>query len=321
MQNLNPMRTSFRGSSGPLGKVLPLLLVFTLLSCAKAVPAGDHAAFRGWMELPGDMESGSCGETVFVTHGMTVDGVGTRNYSCRWSFGDRLSLWVAYPLSSWNIGPKCGRTEDWGFDPQLPSDIQSDVTAFFSRGSDGRRYDRGHLMPSASRQGSFANNASTFRSTNISPQNHDFNVNVWQNLESLVREWARGCDTLYVITGCQTQGAVKHVTDRSGNQVTVPTSFYKAVLRYEAAAEEKYCGIGFFFDHEQYGLKENYRRTPSADIALSLAELESVLGYELFAGLGAAVGEETAARIKKRNPEDGPWWRGNSAGKSYITGL
>ena len=265
----------------------------------------------GWMELPDFDPAQFDGRYDYYNHHMKVGKVQTRSYSYLWSYDDRVSLWVAYPLSNWNIGANYGRSDAWAFDPNFSASKQSDVSKGFSNGSDGRRYDRGHMLPSASRQGSYANNAQTFYGTNMTPQFYGFNQNIWADLEIKVRNWASKSDTLYVITGCQVDGADSYVRDASANKVTIPVSYYKAVLRYKTSSTigyGNYAGCAFFFDHDEYSSASKYDRSISKSMAISISELEAKLGFRLFDALDEALGEDTAGKVKKQDPKSVDWW-------------
>ncbi|MBQ2538553.1 MAG: DNA/RNA non-specific endonuclease, partial [Bacteroidales bacterium] len=48
-------------------------------------------------------------------------------------------------------------------------------------------------------------------STNIVPQNSDFDGGLWMDLECEVRSWAGQSDTCYVVSGCITKDAKYYV--------------------------------------------------------------------------------------------------------------
>lgn len=295
--------------------VLPGVLALMMTSCGKYVPEGVNArpvwTARGWMELPQiDPERSDC---AFFTRDMHVGTSLTRNYSFYWDYSDRVSLWVAYPLSTWNMGSQVGRSQAFGFDPLLPAREQSDVSRGYSVGNDGLRYDRGHQIPSADRQGSYANNASTFYGTNMTPQSNAFNTGLWSNLESCVRKWASRSDTLYVVTGCVVErGMKKYVTDASDNKVAIPAAYWKALLRYSRPAgsdpASSFSACAFYFDHAEYGSGPKAALPVSSSLSIPVSDLEDILGCRLFVNLDAAVGAEAAAAIRRRDPAEDSWW-------------
>lgn len=264
-----------------------------------------------WMELPQIFADADESKFRFFTHTMTVSSVKTRNYSFYWSYADRVSLWVAYPLNDWNRGSYYGRSDAWALDPLLPSSDQSDVTRTYSQGTDKNWYNRGHQIPSADRQGSYANNAATYYGTNMTPQNGEFNSGLWASLEGCVRNWASKSDTLYVLTGCVVDGAKHYVKDAADSRVTIPVGYFKALLRYKTSSTIGYSdfvGCAFYFDHAKYSIESNANQAVSSTMSMSIAELEDILGYSLFVNLDDKVGEDTAEKIKSQDPQSVSWW-------------
>ena len=292
-------------------RVLTGAVSLVLTSCGTYAVEGRYEGPAwtacGWMELPQmDPEDHSLG---FFSHRMQTGGSRERNYSFYWDYADRVSLWVAYPLCQSNIGAPVGRSEAYGFDPLLPAREQSDVTRGFSGGSGGIRYDRGHQIPSADRQGSYANNATTFYSTNMTPQANAFNTGLWANLEGSVRKWASKSDTLYVATGCVVgKGMKKFVTDASDNRVAVPVAYWKALLRYDGSAGSGYSACAFYFDHSEYGSGAKAALRVSSSLSITVAELEEILGYRLFVNLDRQVGKAESLRIREEDPSQVDWW-------------
>lgn len=269
-------------------------------------PSGGNLSPKtGWMELPAIPE----GMDAF-THSMTVGSVSTRNYSFLWDYDNLVAPWVAYPLCKWNIGNNIKRTNAWGLDPLLPEGKQPVLFRGFSEGNNGW-YARGHQIPSADRLTSYESNAMTFYGTNMTPQIQEgFNGDIWKTLEDKVRGWARDSDTLYVVTGCvidYPEGqTVKYALDNYGKKVTVPTAYYKVVLRYMKGSTIGYSGYSacaVWLDHKVYSsssIKSSY--------SMSVDELEKRTGIDFFVNLPAQVGEETAARIEAEDPAKVSWW-------------
>ncbi len=298
-------------SSGVSRSVTVTLRCGSKSSAASLVQAGTLPSGKGspvatatWLELP--QTSASDGLT-FYSHNMPSGG---RNYSFYYDEKSLLSYWVAYPLNKGLIGSYYGRSDAWGYDPMLSSSKQQNVSGGYRDGNNGH-YDRGHQLPSADRQGTYAINATTFYGTNMTPQNNAFNSGIWANLEGEVRGWAGSSDTLYVVTGCVTEGASYYVYDRSNRQVTVPTAYWKAVLRYMKGSTYGYNGYiacAFYFDHVQYSRSDKASQPVDKSMAIPVAELEKKLGCQLFVNLPKVVGDETAAKIKTQNPRDVAFW-------------
>lgn len=259
----------------------------------------------GWLELP-SVPAG----TDFFAHSMTIGSVKTRNYSFIWDYDNLVAPWVAYPLCKWNMASNVKRTNAWALDPLLPESKQPVLYRGFSKGNNGW-YARGHQIPSADRLTSYESNAMTFYGTNMTPQIQEgFNGDIWATLEGMVRSWANKSDTLYVVTGCvidyKDGETVKYALDNNGKKVTVPTAYYKAVLRYMKSSTFGYSGYSacaVWLDHKVYSTK-----TIDSSYSMSVDDLEKRLNIDFFVNLPAKVGEETTARIEAEEPKDVAWW-------------
>ena len=259
----------------------------------------------GWLELPAVFKVDGFD---FFCHDGTLNGKKIRNWSFYWDYDNRVSKWVAYPLYK-SIFAGASRTDEWGYDPLLPGARQQNVSGGYREGNNGW-YARGQQIPSADRAG-FELNSTTFFSTNIVPQNSDFGGGLWMDLEGKVRSWAGQSDTCYVISGCITKDAKYYVCDRSSEKVTVPTAFFKAVLRYSQSTTigtDGFCAIAFLFDHEEYSESGKSHLKVDKTMSISVKTLEDVLGYRLFVNLDNAIGEDKAAAVKAENPQNNNWW-------------
>ena len=93
--------------------------------------------------------------------------------------------------------------------------------------------------------------------------------------------------------------------------MTVPTAFFKAVLRHSQATTigtDGFCAIAFLFDHEEYSESGKSNLHISKDMSISVKDLEDELGYRLFVNLDNAIGEDKAAAVKAENPQNNNWW-------------
>ncbi len=261
-----------------------------------------------WLELP-YIPSG----TDAFTHTMTLESKEVRSYSFAWDYSNLVAPWVAYPLFEKNIGntvKRKDRPDPWAKDPLLEDDEQPILINAYREGNAGW-YARGHQIPSADRLTSQASNDLTFYGTNMTPQlNDNFNGTIWANLESSVRSWANRSDTLYVVTGCvidyKDGETVKYVFDNVGKKVTVPTAYYKVVLRYlknSTIGYSGYCACAVWMDHKVYSSKN-----VDKSYSMSVDALEEKLGMDFFVNLPSAVGEETAAKIEAEDPSKVSWW-------------
>ena len=249
----------------------------------------------GWLELPATNDP----DLYFIKHDMTRGGRTVRNYSYYYSTDDRLAVWVAYPLNRGLIGTG-GRTDDWGYDPKIPSKYQPTLFKAYSG------YQRGHQLPSADRYGSGINET-TFYFTNMTPQKGELNEVAWAALEGMVRDWSGSVDTLYVVTGADIHGSTKKAYDNNGNAVTVPVGYFKALLARgikDGSANKTggYAGIGFYFEHRRYSKD----KSAIMEQSMTIDELERMTGYDFFVNLPARVGESVAAQVES---EVISWWQ------------
>jgi endonuclease G len=233
---------------------------------------------RPWMELPKVQAED---DFAYISHMTGLKGKSVRNYSFWYDTRNRLASWVAYPLYTEIMGSG-SRTDAWDYNPKVPKRYQPSL--YYSFG--GSTYDRGHQLPSADRLYSQDVNASTFYFTNLTAQNPSFNQNLWARLEINVRDWARECDTLYVVTGAMIRTpedqTVEYVSDNDGNQVAVPRIYYKVLLKYQADQTENggYSSIGFYYENRSYTAEY-----PVAADAKSVKDLETLTGFDFFHNL------------------------------------
>ena len=267
---------------------------------------GNLNPSTGWMELPA-MPNGS--EFGYFTHSMVWNFKKTRNYSFSWDYKNLVAPWVAYPLCKEHSPTGGDRSNEWGVDPYLPKNLQPVLYRGFS--SSSGQYDRGHQIPSADRKATsnkehYKANVATFYGTNMTPQLASLNQHSWKNLEEKVRLWAGKSDTCYVVTGCITKGSTKTARDNEGKSVTVPTHYYKAILRYSrnsTIGHSGYSACAILLEHKGYGDNNNFK-----PYAMSISDLEKVTGITYFANLPAKIGEDAAAQVKSEDPKTINWW-------------
>ena len=252
-------------------------------------------ADQTWMELPA---TSSEDDNLFLHHTMYIGSQEVRNYSMYWDHHNMVARWVAYPLYRKAIGYGT-RSDKWGLDPLLSRNEQPVLDRTYSS-SDGNTYDRGHQIPSADRL-SYASNVTTFYWTNMTPQLNELNGALWGELENRVRIWSKRSetDTLYVVTGCVVDDSETFVTDNDGKQVTVPTHYYKALLR---VYQGNYNAIGFYLEHRKY---DNNKVDKS--IAVSIDELEALTGEDFFVNLPDGI----EASVEAKDPKTDSWWWDN----------
>lgn len=270
-----------------------------------------------WLELPATSESDPYD---YIWHFIRVGANSVRNFSYYWSYSDLVAFWVAYPLTEGYINRYAGSMPyRWGLEPLLSRDEQSVLTGGFRTGNytvDGAFFARGHQIAMADRKITAEANIQTCYGTNMTPQlnksdygsgDMDFNGGIWSSLESRVRDWAAASDTLYVVTGCTTAGSTHYALDNDGKHVTIPTGYFKAVVRYAPSStvgHSGYMGCAVYLEHKLYPVSSKVNKSYS----MSIDELEKKLGIDLFVNLPAAVGESLAATIEAEDPKSVAWW-------------
>lgn len=248
-----------------------------------------------WLELPA-MDNPDLG---YYSHSFEMNGKEYRNYSFGWSQKDLVALWMAYPLCSMYTNKTVNRTDAWAYDPLLGPEYSS---APF--GGYGGSYARGHQVPSADRLCSYNANVQTFYGSNMTPQLNAHNEGIWQTLESKVRTLANTSDTTYVVTGCVVDGSTTFTQDSDGKKMTVPVAYYKVLLRYSKSSTiSTWAAMAFYTEHKSYSGSTSLR-----SLAMSVDELEEMLGMDFFVNLPAKLGEERAAALEAEDPLTNSIW-------------
>lgn len=150
----------------------------------------------------------------------------------------------------------------------------------------GSGYDRGHLCPAGDRRFSEYAFNETFYTSNITPQENEFNAGIWNDLEKMVRSWCRISGTLYVITG----GVLEPSLDRIGDEgVAVPDFYYKIIVMGSGDSLRVAC---FLLPHKNSTL-------PLDKYLVSVDELEKRTGIDFFPGLPDTIENRIEREIAK----------------------
>ena len=227
-----------------------------------------------------------------------------RNYSVCYDVDRHISHWVAYPIfKKVYETPVLSRVNDFNYDPndQLPV-IPTRDQQYIGTGGNGRGYgawgyDRGHMLPQASRYNNYEPNRMTYYGTNMMPQNSAFNQGVWARLEGQVRQWGPlpsgvRYDTLYVVTGASFK---KSTTIPNANgPITVPSHCWKVLLRQRGNQNRQISqfkadelkAIGFVFTNDDAGAA-----TSIESAVRSVKEIEELTGFKFFRNLDPAVAD------------------------------
>ncbi|MDT7829276.1 DNA/RNA non-specific endonuclease [Pricia sp. S334] len=130
--------------------------------------------------------------------------------------------WVAYLLKKSHL------TQDDRERPFFIEDPKVKTKSADWRNYKGSGYDRGHLCPAGDRRFSEQAYNETFYTSNISPQDRDFNAGVWNRLELQIRAWARRYGELFIVTGGVLEPGLKEIGEEG---VDVPKFYYKVIAR------------------------------------------------------------------------------------------
>ena len=224
-----------------------------------------------------------------------------RNYSVCYDVDRHISHWVAYPIfKKVYETPVLSRVNDFNYDPndQLPviptRDQQYIGTGGNGRGYGARGYDRGHMLPQASRYNNYEPNRMTYYGTNMMPQNSTLNQNIWASLEGKVRGWGglQTYDTLYVVTGAAFKST--KTIDNANGPIAVPSHCWKVLLRQRGNQNRQISqfkadelkAIGFVFTHDAAGAA-----TSIESAVRSVKEIEELTGFKFFRNLDPAVAD------------------------------
>ena len=224
-----------------------------------------------------------------------------RNYSVCYDVDRHISHWVAYPIfKKVYETPVLSRVNDFNYDPNdqlsvIPTRDQQYIgTGGNGRGYGARGYDRGHMLPQASRYNNYEPNRMTYYGTNMMPQNSTLNQNIWASLEGKVRGWGglQTYDTLYVVTGAAFKST--KTIDNANGPIAVPSHCWKVLLRQRGNQNRQISqfkadelkAIGFVFTNDDAGAA-----TSIESAVRSVKEIEELTGFKFFRNLDPAVAD------------------------------
>ncbi|WP_247666530.1 DNA/RNA non-specific endonuclease [Aquimarina sp. MMG015] len=147
------------------------------------------------------------------------------NYILSYSEKHEQPEWVAYELKKEHLSKNEFKRPFFEVDDKVRSS-SADWRNYKNTG-----YDKGHLCPAADRRFTYDAFEETFLTSNISPQNHEFNAGIWNQLEQKTRYWAKIYNGVYVITGGILTDDLKTIGYEA---VSVPKYFYKVILDYSS---------------------------------------------------------------------------------------
>lgn len=184
-------------------------------------------------------------------------------YSLSYSEPHEQAEWVAYELKKAHLSNANFKR------PYFEIDEAVKTGAAHWRNYKSSGYDRGHLCPAGDRKYSKLAHDETFLTSNISPQEHNFNSGIWNTLEQKVRYWASKYDGVFVVTGGVLKGDMKTIgTER----VAVPNRFYKVLIDNNSGKTKM---IAFLMPHKNSS-------KPLYEFVVSVDEVEALTGIDFF---------------------------------------
>ncbi|RJF85256.1 DNA/RNA non-specific endonuclease [Azospirillum cavernae] len=191
----------------------------------------------------------------------------------------RTGLWSAEHLTRERLDQQRGleRKNTFHAEPRLSADERAELADYARSG-----YDRGHMAPSGDMADPVSQNES-FSLANMVPQNSNNNRNLWEGIESAVRDLTRKEGEVYVVTGSIFQG---QNLQRVGGRVLVPTHLFKAI--YDARQRK---AAAFLVTNAEGNA---YQR-------IAIADLVAVSGIDPFPNLSASV-KTTAMELPQPRP-------------------
>ena len=213
--------------------------------------------------------SSETGEVYFLPSGSKGEIVHHKHYSLSYLEKHEQAEWVAYELTRESLKVKNVKRAK-----EFKTDYDLSTQSAFHRDYSHSGYTRGHMAPAGDMAFNELAMQESFYMSNMSPQLSALNNGIWKELEEQVRDWAYSDNRIYIVTGPMlNRPRLKTIGKQS--KITVPSAFYKVILDID---KPKRKGIAFVIPHER---SENKLQ----EYAMSIDDLESELGFDLFANL------------------------------------
>ncbi len=200
-----------------------------------------------------------------------------RTYSLSYHEQHEQAEWTAHILTAQDIQPADYKRPYFEIDDMITTGAAS------WRNYKNSGYDRGHLVPAGDRRASLEDYEETFLTSNISPQLHDFNAGIWNELEQKVRRYARK-ESLYVVTGSILTDGLSSI---GNEQVSVPEYFYKIVFKVNSG---KPTILAFLLPHKVTSNSTDHFIVP-------VDQIEQLTGVDFFSQLPDEIEDSIEATV------------------------
>lgn len=184
-------------------------------------------------------------------------------YSLSYSEKHEQAEWVAYELKKSHLSSTNHKRPYFEIDKAVKTGAAS------WRNYKNSGYDRGHLCPAGDRRYTKYAHDETFLTSNITPQEHQFNSGIWNTLEQKVRYWARKYDGVFVVTGGVLKGNMQTIGTEN---VSVPNQFYKVLIDNNSGKTKM---IAFLMPHKD-------SKKPLYKFVVPVDKIEELTGIDFF---------------------------------------
>lgn len=270
-----------------------ILFIFTLVSCHEHKPVSNYTYYTaddisdeeldGYVSPQSDVDSETVTNTIESsgeTKTYSYEPICLRNqpeeivtrdgYKLSYNSNTKLANWVYWELTPSRFEGSVGRSNT--FTPDY--DIKSKQIAH-NEDYSTPHYERGHMCPAADNKYSRKAMEDSFILSNICPQTPQLNGGDWRILEEKCRKWAKVYNKLYIVCGPIIQE--NYIYDTIGsNKVTVPTHYYKIVMRYDKFGNPHMIGFIYNNDNTIKSMR---------DYIVTVDKIEELTGIDFFPNL------------------------------------
>ncbi len=203
-------------------------------------------------------------------------------YSLSYNEPFEQAEWVVYTLDKKHL------TYDDRKRPYFIEDPKVKTKSADWRNYKGSGYDRGHLCPAGDRRFSEYAYNETFYTSNISPQNREFNAGVWNQLEMKTRQWVKKNGTHFVITGGVLESGLEEIGEED---VDVPRYYYKVIAKGSAS---KLKVIAFLMENRPSS-------KPIKEFVVTIDDIENRTGIDFFSELADDIEDVLESEIRTKD--------------------